>query len=131
MSDPFAVADTGGVNIKDYEGYLLLVTPTEYIENVDTTNGPTDVVDADMVVLDGEDAPEEIDGVRIFQNVLIGALRKRIGKKQNMLLGRLAISTEKKKGQNAPWIFQAPTDEDKEVARKYIESKKADDPFAV
>lgn len=128
--DPFASAGSTGVKITDYEGRLLLVTPNEYIQGLKTDyDEDKDAVDADVVVLDGEGAPEELDDVRIFQGKLIGSLKHRIGKKQNMVLGRLGKDSPKKKGQSAAWTFETPTDDDKKLAREYLAQQPAD-PFA-
>lgn len=132
MSDPFASGGNSGVKFTSFEGNLVLVYGTEYLtgdDKVKTENGEKDVVVADVVVLDGEEGPEEHSGLYIFPTVLIGTLKRHVGKRP--YLGRLTKGSEKKNG-NLPWIFQEPTEEDKAAARKYIDEKaaKSEDPFA-
>jgi hypothetical protein len=131
--------DTAGayVAVKDLLGELVLFTPTEYVEEVKTDFGDKDAVITDLVVLTQGGA--EYQDVMIFQGSLIGQLKRKI-QGQRKLLGVIAKG-EAKKGQNAPYILAAPTDEQKQVARDYLagrtvadatESTPADDdPFAV
>lgn len=132
--------DTAGayVAVKDLLGELVLFTPSEYVEEVKTDFGDKDAVVTDLVVLTAEGGPAEYQDVMIFQGSLIGQLKRKIagGRK---LLGVIARG-EAKKGQNAPYILSAPTDEQKQAARDYIAgrtveaataSEPQDDPFAV
>lgn len=130
--------DTAGeyVAIKDLLGELVLFTPTEHVEEVQTDFGTKDAVVTDLVVLSQDDTPEYTD-VMVFQGSLIGQLKRKIpnGRK---LLGVIAQG-EAKKGQNAPYILTAPTDEQAQAARDYLAGRtvqaaapsQADDPFAV
>lgn len=130
--------DTAGayVAVKDLLGDLVLFSPTEYVEEVKTDFGDKDAVITDLVVLTQEGTPEYQD-VMIFQGSLIGQLKRKItgGRK---LLGVIAKG-EAKKGQNAPYILAAPTDEQKQAARDYLAGRtveqatapEQDDPFAV
>ena len=130
--------DTAGeyVAIKDLLGELVLFTPTEHVEEVQTDFGTKDAVMTDLVVLSQDGTPEYTD-VMVFQGSLIGQLKRKIpnGRK---LLGVIAQG-EAKKGQNAPYILTAPTDEQAQTARDYLAGRtvkaaapsKADDPFAV
>jgi len=128
-NDPFASAGSSGVRITDYEGQLLLITPTEYITGIKTEyNDDKDAVLADFVVLDGKNKGEENSGVYVFPGKLIGALKRRIGANPNMVLGRLGKSKEKTKG-NAAWILEPPTEADKKLAREHL-AKQPQDPFA-
>ena len=131
--------DTAGayVAVKDLLGELVLFTPTEYVEEVQTDFGTKDAVVTDLVVLTQGGA--EYQDVMIFQGSLIGQLKRKIqgGRK---LLGVIAKG-EAKKGQNAPYILAAPTDEQKQVARDFLAGRvveqatdsgdAGDDPFAV
>lgn len=129
MNDPFA-SPTSGVGIAEFKDRLILFTPNEYHPRIMTKYGDSDAVDTDMVILDGPDAPQEIDNRRIFQGVLVGSLKGRIGKNPNMVLGRIGTRPNGKDPNGKPvWILNPPTDEDKQVARAYLESKKTD-PFA-
>lgn len=131
--------DTAGayVAVKDLLGELVLFTPTEYVEEVQTDFGTKDAVVTDLVVLTQNGA--EYQDVMIFQGSLIGQLKRKIqgGRK---LLGVIAKG-EAKKGQNAPYILAAPTDEQKQAARDFLAGRvvadatesapESDDPFAV
>lgn len=135
-SDPFAGPRSGAV-ITDFRDQLLLITPTGYVDGLTTKwckPGETkDAVDADLVVLDGKDAPARHDSLRIFQGPLIGSLKGRIGKDPGMVLARLRNVENKKDPENPKgmWVFETPTDEDKQVARDYLTSlTQPKDPFA-
>lgn len=128
--------DTAGsyVAIKDLLGELVLFTPTEYIEEVKTDYGVKDAVMSDLVVLSR--GCEEFRDSMIFQGSLIGALKRKIGTGRK-LLGRIGKG-EAKKGQSAPFILEAPSAEDQQIARDYLAGRvvedatpsKADDPWA-
>lgn len=119
--------DTAGayVAVKDLLGELVLFTPTEYVEEQPTDFGTKDAVITDVVVLTAEGGPAEYSDVMIFQGALIGQLKRKIpaGRK---LLGRIAKG-EAKKGQNAPYILEAPSDADKQIARNYLAGVKIED----
>lgn len=134
--------DTAGSFLKlaDNLGELVLFTPSEYFDEehgMDTTFGKKDYVLTDAVVLTAEGGPAEYTDTTILQGSLIAQLKRKIpaGRK---LLGRIAKG-EAKKGQNAPYILAAPSDEDKQMARDYLagrvvkasEPEAPTDPFAV
>lgn len=150
MSDPFDTPGSGG-SITEYLGSLLLITPTEYLPNITTKftkQGETsDAVDVDFVALDADGGPEEVANTRVFQGPLIRDLKSAAQKNMAhvngnpatglpwMVLGRLARGEDKKGyGQDKrPWILSAPSDADKDVARKYIatlKEKRNEDLFA-
>lgn len=138
--DPFKSGSDGGAGIKEFEGHLLLVTPTEYIESMDTSFGDTDAVRVDFVVLDDPDGPVEVEDTLVFQRVLIKAMKRQaVFNEKNgadpatghpkMILGVLLQDEErKKKGQSAPWVLAEPTDEQKAEARKYLASRPKNEP---
>jgi hypothetical protein len=126
------------VAVKDLLGELVLFSPTEHVEEVQTDFGTKDAVLTDLVVITAEGGPAEYTDVMIFQGSLIGQLKRKIAG-QKKLLGRIDKG-EAKKGQNAPYILTAPSDEDKQLARDYLAGRvisaaapltKAEDPFAV
>lgn len=129
--DPFASGSgTSSANITDFDGKLLLLYVTDYLDGdrrvkTQFSDEPKDVVVAD--VHDVEAGTVDKD-VYIFQGRLIGTLKRHVGRKP--YLGRLGKSGTKVKG-NAPWEFQEASDKDKTAARKYIDTLKSDDsPFA-
>jgi hypothetical protein len=131
VADPFA-SPSAGVKITEYKGRLMLVTPLEYVTGISTKFGESDAVDADVVILDGEEKGERLDNVRIFQGALIGVLKGRIGKQVGMVLGRLGTVPNKKDTEGKPvWVLEQPTEDDKQVARDYLAAAtKPKDPFA-
>lgn len=142
--DPFKSGSSGGAGIKEHEGHLLLVTPTEYVPEIDTSFGETDAVRVDYTVLDGPDGIEEVEDSLVFQRVLISAFKRAavFNEKHGvdpatghpkMVLGVLIQDeAQKKKGQSAPWVLAEPTDAQKAVAREYLKDKKREpaDPFS-
>jgi hypothetical protein len=122
MTDPFNDPASGsGVKITEFDGRLLLITPTGYDEDIDTVHGKKDAVRANVVVID-EKSPgesERHDDVLIFQGNLIGATKRYVGK--GMVVGRLGTG-EAKPGKNAPWILTTATDDEKTLAKAYLAS---------
>lgn len=121
-TDPFSgPASASGVKITEFEGRLLLITPTSYEEDIETSFGTKDAVKANVVVLD-EKAPadsENHEGILMFQGRLIGQTKPFVGK--GLVLGRLGKG-EAKKGQSAPWMLDDPTDAEKKIGREYLSS---------
>src|SRR5690606_5886098 len=103
MSDPFASAGAAGTKITDFEGQLLLLRPTEYITGMKTEySDDKDAVVAEVTVLDGPGDQEDIGEVYIFQGGIIGQLKKKIGKKAELVVGSLSKGEDKKKGFSTP-----------------------------
>jgi hypothetical protein len=122
MTDAFSAPAAGGkFSAKDHNGALLLITPTEYRENVETTFGKKDAVAANVVVIDEKNVSgsEEIADALIFGGVLIGQTKSKIGK--GMILGRLGQKPTDKG--NPAWVLADPTDAEKDVARAYLATK--------
>jgi hypothetical protein len=108
-----------GAKITEFEGLLLLCTPTEHREAIMTVHGPSDAVVIDLVVLDGPSPGRHETGVLIFQKALQGQFRPKIGTGR-MVLGRLGRG-QAKAGQSAPWILTEPTADDQAAARAYLD----------
>lgn len=142
--DPFKSGSGSAQGLAQFEDQLILVTPLEYLPEVKTTNGTKDAIDSDIVVLDGPDGPDEVEGVRIFSMTLIGAMKRMAAFNEKhdvdpatgyprMVLGVLIKDTDnQKKGQNAPWKLTEPNAEQAQLARDYLADKKHEpaDPFA-
>lgn len=128
MTDPFAApAVSSDAKITEFAGDLLLITPTSYEEDVQTVHGSKDAVKANIVVIDEKrpERSEKHEGMLIFQGRLIGQTKPYVGK--SLVLGRLREAKElQKKGQNAPWILDDPSDDDKIKAREYLASIQPD-----
>jgi len=120
-----APSSGSGVKIIEFDGQLLLITPTAYEAEIPTAYGPADAVTATVAVLDGTGAGVEHE-MKIFQKRLIGQLRPKVGTGR-MVLGRLGRGTAKP-GQSAPWLLSDPTESDKQIARDYL-ARKGNPPF--
>lgn len=131
VTDPFA-APSGGTKLADFKDCLVLFTPQELLKDVETKYGKSDAVSTDVVVLDGPNAGEKHDSVRIFQKIFVSELSSRIGKERGMLLARIGTVPNKKDAEGKPvWVPNAPTDADKQLARDYLAKATAPkDPFA-
>lgn len=128
MSDPFETPGHGGdrVVLADVLGSLLLFTVHSVERGIETTFGESDAVKVDVVVLDGELKGTVYADTLIFPRVLQSQLSGKVGK---MVIGRLEQGVAKK-GQSAPWQLADPTDDDKEIGRKYLAHvAKVTDPF--
>lgn len=155
-NDPFSTPSESGADIRTTENELSLIWPREHFTGDKTIkteyNDAADPVRADFVALTGENAGEIEEDVLIFQGTLVGRL-KRLAKKNfrvddaegdadrpdlTPMLVRLRRGdapvnkrTGKPEEDKAPWFFEAPTEEDKDIARKWIaENNKPADPFA-
>lgn len=110
--------------LSDHEGALLLITPRELVEGIETSFGESNAVKADIVVLTKTNGkvlaePEEHEGALIFQRVVIGQLESKINK--GRVLGTVGRGVAKK-GQSAPFLIELADDEQKDIARAYIKS---------
>lgn len=109
---------SAGIKWEDYSGRLLLITPTAFEKDVNTSIGTKDAIRADVTVLDGPGSPEDIPDVLVFPRVLQGQLRSNVGTGRKCL-GRLGQG-EKRPGQNPPWKLGDPTDADRQTARAHL-----------
>lgn len=122
MTDPFSnPATASGTKVTDFEGNLLLITPTSHEQDISTDYGTKDAVKANIVVINEDDPAKSIkhDDMLLFQARLISQTKGFIG--QSLVLGRLGKG-EAKKGQSAPWQLADATDDDKVKARAYLAS---------
>lgn len=118
--DPFARPTGGGdgARIKDDLGSLLVLRPTEFLENFTTSVGSGDVIRADWLVCDGENAGEIREGALIFNAPLVRDLKRAVG---GLFVGRLEMGQKEIKG-NKPFIFVDYSDEEEALARECAES---------
>lgn len=130
-ADPFSTpAGVSEYKITDLVGALMLVKPTEVIEEMTTDIGLAEnVVRADVVVLneitleDGTvmSAGHVVEDILVFQMALKRALLRVLDGPNPFLLGWLGRGTAKK-GKDAPYIFERPDDDDAQVARDYLKT---------
>lgn len=114
----------GNFVAKEEVGELLLITPTSLEEDVVTANGTSDAIRADIVVLNRKkvDKSRVIDGGLIFQKVLQGQLRDALAKGTRVVGTLIEDTASQKKGQSAPYRLTAPSDEDIQLARQYLDA---------
>jgi hypothetical protein len=117
MTD-FADPSTGGdkLPLDDLNGSLLYIEALSFETGIDTVNGVTDAVRANVVALDGARKGERFDDALIFPRVLRSSLRPNIGQKT---LGRLTKGTAKP-GKSAPWVLEPANDAEKAIGQKYL-----------
>lgn len=106
------------LELENYVGRLLLIFPKEVKVAVATSFGPKDPLVADIVVLDGPTAGEELRDAFIFAGVVIGQLKGYIGN-PNPALGRLGYG-EAKPGQKPPYKLNDFTEQDAAAASAWI-----------
>jgi hypothetical protein len=106
------------LELENYVGRLLLIYPKEVKVAVATSFGPKDPLVADMVILDGPTAGEELRDAFIFAGVVIGQLKGYIGN-PNPALGRLGYG-EAKPGQKPPYKLNDFTEQDAAAASAWI-----------
>ena len=112
------------VAVKALLGELVLFYPTEHVEEVQTSFGAKDAVLSDVVVLSQPGQPEYSD-VMVLQGKMIGMLKRKIGTGRPVL--GVVAKGEAKKGQNQPYVLDAPSDEQKQAARDYLAGRTVDD----
>lgn len=125
IGDPFASpAGVGdGSRITEFVGRLLLVKPTEIIDEMNTSQGKArEVVRADIAVLDDAEEPGRIvEGVLLFQQ----ALKREAGNIYRgplpYLLGRL--DKGKTNGGNTLYTFQEADQAGIDLARQFLQVK--------
>lgn len=117
-----AAPSGGGINFEDFTGKLFVVEPLEVEKDIKTIHGVSDAVRANVYVLLGPDKVEEFEDTLIFPKVLQGQTRRKIG---SYVVGRLGQG-EAKRGQNPPWVFEAPSDGDLSKASKFLLSQGED-----
>lgn len=124
FEDEFDDPGSGSLFVNaDNEGKLLLVYPHEFQSEFTTQAGTGPAVFGRIVVLDGPEAPVEYDNAIMFGKVLTGQLRSNAGTGRANL-GRLGKG-EKKPGQSAPWVLAKANEDDKNLARKYVNGAQA------
>lgn len=112
-SQPSAPSAGDKFEAHEHKGYLLLVYPKAFQENIKTTKGLSDAADVDIIVVDkaGPDGrPLVFHGARLFGN-LARSVRNDIG---GQVLGRLSQITSA--NGNTPWILENFTPQDASLA---------------
>lgn len=119
-SDPFASpSGVSGEYITAFVGNLLLVKPTEYVPEMNTSKGKNDAVRVDLAVLDDSEEPGRVvTGVLLFQSALKREAKAVLDSPSPYLLGRLVKTTTG--GGNTLYLFEEGEDADKDLARQFL-----------
>jgi hypothetical protein len=133
--DPFVDASDAWVKVEHLKGRLVLVTPTAVGQRASTMRGQEgkmyDYVETETVVLDGEPTdllptiPCVLDGFQWAGSAVVPQLKSKVGTGR-MVLGRANSKPSQTKGFGDANVLSAPTDEDKVVARAFIDSRESD-----
>jgi len=124
VGDPFAAPQGigDGERITDFVDRLLLVKPTEYIREMNTSKGKTDAVRVDLAVLDDAEEPGKIViGVLLFQQALKREARAIMDGPLPYLLGRLNKGVTG--GGNDLYTFQEANETEIGLARQFIAAR--------
>lgn len=111
---PGAPADP--VNWQELFGSLLLVKPLSVETGIQTVHGAASAVRANMTVLDGAHKGREFTDALVFPRMMQAQLKGRINQ---LVLGRLSQG-QAKPGQTAPWVLDAATPQDEQVADAHL-----------
>lgn len=127
-NDEFDSATSGFFKAEEHVGRLILVRVVKYGEDYagfgDQADVPRDGIEAEVTILDGDDAGREYQQSTVFQARLIGALKGKVGRK---VLGRLDLGEKTKYGKK-PYILVEPSDADKTLARDFL-ARQGEVPF--
>lgn len=118
MNHPSAPGSGDKLELNTVNGALLYVKVLERKVGIETSFGITDAISCDIAVLDGPHKAETFNDCLIFQKVLAGQLAAFVGKDDPIVVGRLGQGLAKP-GKSAPWVLNAPTQADIDVATKY------------
>jgi len=125
MQAPSAPTSGDKLDLKALNGQLLHITVGNVVKGIETSFGVTDAIQADIVVLSGDQKGEELTDTLIFPKVLQSQLAQHVGAADPVILARLGQGIAKP-GKSAPWVLNPPTAEDLAVGQKY-EAYAADD----
>ena len=101
----------------EHKGALLLISRINQEMDVVTEFGTANPIRCDVAVLDGEHKGDTYADTFLFGVALINSLKRHTGTDVKVL-GRLGQG-DAKPGRSAPWLLEAATDADRDVARKY------------
>src|SRR3954470_22140075 len=119
MPKQITAATPGGTGIdwNEFVGKLVVVEPLGQEFDIKTVHGTADAVRANVYILLGPGKVEEFEDTLIFQRVMQGQLKRKIGQ---VVVGRvIADESRKKPGQSAPWVLADPKDGDLDKAGQF------------
>lgn len=118
MNHPSAPGSGDKLELNTVNGALLYVKVRGHKFGIETSFGVTDAISCDIAVLDGPHKAETFNDCLIFPQVLARQLVAFVGKDDPIVVGRLGQGLAKP-GRSAPWVLNAPTQADIDVATKY------------
>jgi len=118
MQDPATPGAGDHLDLKALFGELLHITVAEIVRDIQTVHGVSDAIRANVTVLSGASKGDTLTDVLIFPRVLRSQLETAVGANDPVVLGRLGQGAAKP-GKSAPWVLNAPSDEDRTTAGKY------------
>jgi len=118
FNDPGATSGDS-LPLPELLGDLLMFTVDKVTDPIETKHGTTTATACAVVILDGNQQGAEYADCLIFPKVLQSQLKASVGGAK--VLGRLGQG-ENVKG-NPPWLLNAATDADKDLARQWISAK--------
>lgn len=121
LSDMFATGSKAGdgARLKDDLGHAVVIRPTEFIADLATSNGPSDCVRADWVILEGPNQGVVRTDSLIFNAVVRNTLKGLIGTATPFCVGVVAEGTAKP-GKSAPLVLADPAPEHLELAKQAV-----------
>lgn len=134
MTDPFSTARDAFIKQEHVNGRLLLITPVSSGERESTLPNSQGklytFIETDTVVLDGavdemvDEVPMVLEGFQYSGQAITAQLMPTL-RKGGMVLGRLGQKPSQTKSFGPAWVLGEPSEDDKNVARKYIADAKA------
>lgn len=127
-ADPFGKPKgAGGDKISNDVENGLLVRPTEFVSQMRTSQGLSDAVRADWIVLTGPNAGQVRSNSLVFNSPLVRDLKAILDGPQKFLVGVLTRAAAKKPGdpeseRTRAFIFADPNDEVLNLARQAAEA---------
>jgi hypothetical protein len=107
----------------EYEGTLLALVNPE-AKDIETRHGETTAAFCDyIVVLEGEDKDTVFRGAALFGAVLVPEVTNAAGA---IVAGRIGKGTAKN-GQSQPWIWEDPSDDERDEVIKWFKANAEDD----
>ena len=111
----------------DHDGELLLLECSALMEGISTNFGVKDAVHCTrVVVLDGSQAGQTYENVRLFNTVLVSQLTT-AAKGGRPAVGRMGQGAAGSSGR-APWKLTPATEQEQETAQRYLGGQTAPSP---
>jgi hypothetical protein len=129
MTNPFDTPDAPGsgdrFTIAEHLGELCIVKVHSLEQGIETSAGVTDVIVADVIVVDGQHAGEIAHEAWLFGKVLVGQLKRKTGR---TILGRWGQGA-KQQGKTPAWVLN-PVDDPAsiELAQRALAASMRPDP---